>query len=88
MSAVEARFYVRRKLGASLLVLMLLLSTVIFVSAAPEEVEADVHTRLRTLAPGGGYVFAPIHDIQPDVPPENVVGMYDAALRWGRYPIE
>ena len=55
---------------------------------APEEVEADVHTRLRTLAPGGGYVFAPIHDIQPDVPPENVVGMYDAALRWGRYPIE
>ncbi len=40
MSAVGARFYVRRKLGASLLVLMLLLSTVVIVSIAPEEVEA------------------------------------------------
>jgi uroporphyrinogen decarboxylase len=55
---------------------------------APEEVEADVRTRLRILAPGGGYVFAPIHDIQPDVPPENVVAMYDAAQRWGRYPMQ
>ena len=50
-----------------------------------QEVEADVRGRLRALAPGGGYVFAPIHDIQPDVPPANVVAMYDAARRWGRY---
>jgi uroporphyrinogen decarboxylase len=53
----------------------------------PEQVEADVRQRLRVFAPGGGYVFAPIHDIQPDVPPENMVAMYDAALRWGVYPI-
>lgn len=52
------------------------------------EVEADVRERLRTFAPGGGYVFAPIHDIQPDVSPRNLVAMYDAALRWGRYPVE
>ncbi|MBN1179116.1 MAG: methyltransferase [Anaerolineae bacterium] len=45
----------------------------------PAEVQADVHARLAVFAPGGGYVFAPIHDIQPDVPPENVVAMYDAA---------
>jgi uroporphyrinogen decarboxylase len=51
----------------------------------PEEVAADVRERLRAFAPGGGYVFAPIHDIQPDVPPQNIVAMYDAALRWGRY---
>ena len=55
--------------------------------ATPAEVEADVQRRLRVFAPGGGYVFAPIHDIQPDVPPENVVAMYSAALRYGRYPI-
>ncbi|HEY76651.1 MAG TPA: methyltransferase [Thermoflexia bacterium] len=45
----------------------------------PEEVMADVHRRLEIFAPGGGYVFAPIHDIQPDVPPQNIVAMYDAA---------
>lgn len=55
--------------------------------ATPAEVEADVRERLRTFAPGGGYVFAPIHDIQPDVPAENVVAMYEAALEHGRYPI-
>jgi uroporphyrinogen decarboxylase len=55
--------------------------------ATPAQVAADVRERLRVFGPGGGYVFAPIHDIQPDVPPENIVAMYDAALRYGRYPI-
>ena len=52
---------------------------------SPEEVKAHVRERLEIFAPGGGYVFAPIHDIQPDVPPENIVAMYDAALEWGWY---
>lgn len=51
----------------------------------PEEVEADVRRRIGIFAPGGGYVFAAIHDLQHDIPPANVVAMYDAALRWGRY---
>jgi uroporphyrinogen decarboxylase len=53
----------------------------------PDEVAADVHERLEVFAPDGGYVFAPIHDIQPDVPPQNVVAMYDAVRRWGRYTV-
>ena len=53
----------------------------------PDQVEQDVRERLQALAPGGGYVFAPIHDIQPDVPPENIVAMYDAALKYGVYPV-
>jgi len=48
----------------------------------PQEVAADVRQRLEVLAVGGGYVFAPIHDIQPDVPPQNIVAMYDTARRW------
>lgn len=52
--------------------------------ATPEAVEADVRHRLDILAPGGGYVFAPIHDLQHDIPPANIVAMYDAALHWGR----
>jgi uroporphyrinogen decarboxylase len=55
--------------------------------STPEGVEADVRERLRILAPGGGYVFAPVHDIQPDASPQNIAAMYDAALKWGRYPI-
>ncbi len=51
--------------------------------ATPEEVEADVRHRLEIFAPGGGYVFAPIHDLQHDIPPANIVAMYDAAFRWG-----
>ncbi len=45
----------------------------------PEEVAEDVERRLRVFAPGGGYVFAPIHDLLPDVAPQNIIAMYDTA---------
>jgi uroporphyrinogen decarboxylase len=35
--------------------------------------------------PGGGYVFDSIHNIQGDVPPENIVAMFDAAYDYGFY---
>lgn len=53
----------------------------------PEEVATEVKRRLCDLAPGGGYLLAPAHTIQPDVPPENVVTMCRAAQKYGRYPI-
>jgi uroporphyrinogen decarboxylase len=40
-----------------------------------------------TYGPGGGFIFCPAHSIQAEVPPENVVAMYDAAIEFGRYPI-
>ncbi len=42
---------------------------------------------IRIFAPGGGYVFAPVHNIQAGVPPENIVALFDTALTVGRYPI-
>lgn len=45
----------------------------------PADVRAEVHLRLNDLAPGGGYVMAAVHDIQAEVPPENVCAMFDAA---------
>jgi uroporphyrinogen decarboxylase len=51
------------------------------------QVEDEVRIRIRDLAPGGGYVLAAVHNIQPDVPPENVVAMADAARAYGTYPI-
>jgi len=49
----------------------------------PAEVRAEVKRRIEDLAQGGGFVFTQVHNIQPDVPPENVVAMLDAALEYG-----
>ncbi|RKX74050.1 MAG: methyltransferase, partial [Spirochaetes bacterium] len=43
----------------------------------PEEVRADVTRRLEIFAPGGGYVFNNIHNILGEVPPENIIAMFD-----------
>ncbi len=43
----------------------------------PEEVRADVTRRLEIFAPGGGYVFNNIHNILGEVPPENIIVMFD-----------
>jgi uroporphyrinogen decarboxylase len=51
------------------------------------EVREEVRRRILDLGPGGGYVVGPVHNIQPDVPPANVVAMYDAAYALGRYPL-
>lgn len=56
-------------------------------SGTPDEVRAEVRRRIRDLGPGGGYVISPVHNIQPDVPPENVVAMYEAAFESGCYPL-
>jgi len=44
----------------------------------PAAVRQDVLDRLKVFAPGGGFVFNTIHNILPDVPPENIVAMFDA----------
>ncbi|MCR4405597.1 MAG: hypothetical protein NUW24_01540 [Anaerolineae bacterium] len=51
------------------------------------QVEAEVRERIRALAPGGGYVLAPANHLQPDVPAKNVVALFQAAHRYGVYPL-
>lgn len=53
-----------------------------------EDVVAEVRTRLRQLRDGGGYVLAPANHLQPDVPPENVFRLYEAAREFGEYPVQ
>ena len=53
----------------------------------PDDVRREVRRRIADLAPGGGYILASVHCIQPDVPPENVIAMFDEALSAGRYPL-
>ena len=53
----------------------------------PEAVAEHVRERIEIFAPGGGFIFCPVHNIQANVPPENIVAMYDAVARHGAYPI-
>jgi len=46
--------------------------------ATPAEVKRHVHERLEIFAPGGGFVFNTVHNILPEVPPQNIVAMYEA----------
>lgn len=44
----------------------------------PEEVYEDTKTNIEIFKPGGGFVFCQIHNIQAQVPPENIIAMYQA----------
>jgi uroporphyrinogen decarboxylase len=44
----------------------------------PGEVKDHVRRNVETLAPGGGFVFNTVHNILPDVPPENIAAMIEA----------
>lgn len=46
----------------------------------PQEVQDDVRRNIDALAPGGGYVFNTVHNIQADVPVENLIALYDTLL--------
>lgn len=51
----------------------------------PDEVRAEVKRVIEILGAGGGYMLAPVHIIMPDVPPENILAMVDAAVEFGTY---
>jgi len=51
----------------------------------PQQVADEVKRRIDDLAPGGGFVFNTVHNIQPLVPPENIVAAFDTAASYGRY---
>ena len=53
----------------------------------PEEVRGEVRRRIEDLAPGGGFVFAAVHNIQGDVPPENIMAMWETLQEYGDYPV-
>jgi uroporphyrinogen decarboxylase len=55
--------------------------------ATPAQVREEVRRMIRILGPGGGYLFTSCHSIQPDVSPENIVALFDAAYAYGKYPL-
>lgn len=51
----------------------------------PEEVRRQVRERIRIFSPGGGFVFNTVHNVQPRVPIENVLAMYQAVKEYQSY---
>ena len=51
----------------------------------PEEVREDVKRRIQDLMPGGGFVFNTVHNIQANVPPENIMAMWETLQEYGKY---
>lgn len=52
---------------------------------SPEEVRRDVRKRLHDLMPGGGFVFNTVHNIQGNVPPGNIMAMWETLQEYGVY---
>lgn len=54
-------------------------------NGTPAEVREQVKNNILTFKPNGGYVFAQVHNIQPNVPIENVIAMYETYREYASY---
>lgn len=57
----------------------------ILPTGTPQQVRNDVRRNVEALMPGGGFVFATVHNIQAEVPPENVMAMWESLREAGVY---
>jgi len=70
--------YLKAEFGEHLTFVGAIDTTNILGVSTPEEVRQHVHTQIRTLGRGGGYICAPDHTIMAEVSSENVGALYDA----------
>ena len=57
----------------------------VFGNGTPQQVRDDVKRSIDALAPGGGFVFATVHNTQANVPPENFMAMWETLQKHGSY---
>jgi uroporphyrinogen decarboxylase len=55
------------------------------VSGTPDQVAAEARRHIDDLAPGGGFVYANVHNIQYGVPPANIMAVFDTCYDYGKY---
>lgn len=53
----------------------------------PEDVRNEVKLRIQSVGPGGGLILGGSHNVQPDVPLENMLAFYQATKEYGNYPV-
>lgn len=54
---------------------------------SPEEVRKEVIERIKTFAPGGGFIFNAIHNIQARTPVKNLLTLFETFNEYRTYPI-
>ena len=47
-------------------------------AGTPKEVQKHVKEQVEIMSPDGGFVFQQVHNILADVPPENIIAMFEA----------
>jgi len=52
-----------------------------------DDIKKEVAEMISIFAPGGGFVFTQVHNIQADIEPQKVMAIYETANKWRRYPI-
>jgi len=50
-----------------------------------EEIVSEVRERIEVMGKDGGYILAPVHTVESDVPIENVLALYEAARKYEKY---
>ncbi len=78
---------VKRRWGSKLCLIGNLNLDSTLTLGTPEDVRAEVYERIRTIAPGGGYMVSSSNSITDYVPLENMKAMLDATYEFGKYPI-
>jgi uroporphyrinogen decarboxylase len=57
----------------------------VFTDGTPAQVREEVRRRIDDLGPGGGFVAATVHNIQANVPPQNIMAMWETLQEFGKY---
>ncbi len=57
----------------------------ILPNGTPQQIADDVKRNMDALAPDGGFVFNTVHNIQSEVPPQNIMAMWEAWKEYGKY---
>ena len=48
-----------------------------------EDIVSEAKEMIKVYAPGGGFVFSQIHNIQAVIAPEKILALFDTALKYG-----
>jgi uroporphyrinogen decarboxylase len=54
-------------------------------NGTPQQVKDDVKRNIEALAPGGGFIFSTVHNIQAEVPSHNIIAMFEALKEYGKH---
>jgi uroporphyrinogen decarboxylase len=79
--------HLKREFGAHLSFWGAIDTQYVLPRGSVQDVRDEVKRRIGELGAGGGYVLTSVHNIQPEVSPENIRAMCEATREFGQYPL-